>query len=141
MVYNRVMKITEEGYEKIAECFPKHRRPAKIRNLDILNALLYVLANGCKWRALPKEYGNWHTVYVRVNRWFKSGVLQRAFLLLQQKGIIEIQVNILSLDSTSVKVHPDGLGALKKQDYKALENPEAGGTPRFIWSPHLTETL
>ncbi len=32
-------------------------------------ALLYIIENGCKRRALPKEFGNWHTVYVRFNRW------------------------------------------------------------------------
>jgi len=27
-------------------------------NVEVLNALLYVLENGCKWRGLPSEYGN-----------------------------------------------------------------------------------
>ena len=63
---------------------------------------------------LPKEYGDWHVIYVRLNRWAKKGVLQAAFLRLQQQGIIQIQVNVVSLDSTCIKVHPDGMGALKK---------------------------
>ncbi|MDR2574396.1 MAG: transposase [Desulfovibrio sp.] len=25
--------------------------------------MLYVTENSCKWRALPKSFGNWHTVY------------------------------------------------------------------------------
>ena len=54
-------------------------------------------------------------IYVRVNRWAKKGVLQAAFLHLQQLGIIQIQVNVVSLDSTYIKVHPDGMGALKKR--------------------------
>jgi hypothetical protein len=37
------------------------------------------------------------------------------FLRLQQLGIIQIQVNVVSLDSTCIKVHPDGMGALKKR--------------------------
>ncbi|WP_425597238.1 transposase, partial [Synergistes jonesii] len=32
---------------------------------QLINAILYVTENGCKWRALPKSYGNWHTIYVR----------------------------------------------------------------------------
>ena len=43
-------------------------------------------------------------------------VLQTAFLRLQQLGIIQIQVNVVSLDSTCITVHPDGMGALKKTD-------------------------
>ena len=29
----------------------------------------------CKWRGLPQRFGNWHTIYTRMNRWAKSGVL------------------------------------------------------------------
>ncbi len=109
------MEIKKEQYEQIKECFPKQRKPAKISNLDVLNAALYVVENGCKWRSLPKEYGDWHVIYVQINRWVKKGVLERVFLRLQQLGIIQIQVNVVSLDSTCIKVHPDGMGALKKR--------------------------
>ena len=27
--------------------------------------------HGCKWRGLPKRFGNWHSIYVRMNRWAK----------------------------------------------------------------------
>jgi len=111
-----------------------------MNNLTVLNALLYVLENGCKWRALPSEYGNWHTVYVRLNRWAKSGVLQSAFLHLQRIGMMRVNVRIVSLDSTSIKVHPDGMGASKKEASNRLESHVADGTPKFIWSPHLIET-
>ena len=61
------MKLTEKQYEQIKEAFPKQRRQAEISNMDVLNAALYMLENGCKWRSLPKEYGNWNTIYVRLN--------------------------------------------------------------------------
>ena len=132
------MEIKKEQYEQIKECFPKQRKPAKISNLDVLNAVLYVVENGCKWRSLPKEYGDWHVIYVRINRWAKKGVLERVFLRLQQLGIIQIQVNVISLDSTCIKVHPDGMGALKKTGRNPSEGHGADGTPNFIWLPHLT---
>ena len=105
-----------------------------------MNAVLHLVENGCKWRGLPKEYGDWHVIYVRINRWAKKGVLEKAFLRLQQLGIIQIQVNVVSLDSTCIKVHPDGMGALKKTVFKPSEEHEVDGTPNFIWSPHLIET-
>ena len=132
------MELKKEHYEKIKDCFPKQRKPAKIRNLDVLNAVLYLVENGCKWRGLPKEYGNWHVIYVRVNRWAKRGILQAAFLRLQQIGIIQIKGNVVSLDSTCIKVHPDGMGALKKVGPSLSEEHGVDGTPSFIWSPHLT---
>ena len=132
------MKLQKKQYEKIKDCFPKQRKPAKINNLDVLNAVLYLVENGCKWRGLPKEYGDWHVIYVRINRWAKTGVLEAAFLRLQQLGIIQIQVNVISLDSTSIKVHPDGMGALKKAGPNLSEEHGEDGILIFIWSPHLT---
>ncbi len=99
--------------------------------------MLYLVENGCKWRGLPKEYGDWHVIYVRVNRWAKKGVLQAAFLRLQQLGIIQIKVNIVSLDSTCIKVHPDGMGAPAKMAPSPLDEREVDGIPNFIWLPHL----
>ena len=69
-------------------------------------------------------------IYVRVNRWAKKGVLQVAFLRLQQLGIIQIKVNVVSLDSTCIKVHPDGMGALKKDS-------QSIGRTRGGWNPKL----
>ena len=38
-------------------------------NLHVVNAMLYVAEHGCKWRGLPKRFGNWHTIYTRMRRW------------------------------------------------------------------------
>jgi transposase len=50
-----------------------------------------------------------------MNRWSKNGVLDRVFQELQQEQIVRIKIEAVSLDSTVVKVHPDGTGALKKR--------------------------
>jgi len=110
-------------------------------NHQVVNAILYVTENGCKWRALPKSYGNWHTVYVRMNRWSKAGVLQRLFEALQIEGIIQIKMEAVCLDSTTVKVHPDGTGALKKPANRVSGDHAEGSPQKFIWSPHLTARL
>ena len=72
-----------------------------------------------------------------MNRWAKNGVLHRVFEQLQSEQIVRIKIEALSLDSTSVKVHPDGTGALKKTARRPLENHAADGTPRFIWLPRM----
>ena len=83
-------------------------------NLQLLNALLYMVEHGCKWRGLPEHFGNWHTIYTRMNRWSKAGVLDRVFARLQEEQILAIHIEHVCLDSTTIKVHPDGTGALKK---------------------------
>jgi len=138
-MYNQAMKITNVQYQKIAKYFPVQRGNVKISNLQLINAILYVAENGCKWRALPKEYGSWHTVYVRLNRWSKNGVLQRVFEGLQAEGIIEVKVSFICLDSTTVKVHPDACGALKKMADRQSGEVAVDSPQKFIWLPRLID--
>jgi transposase len=133
------MEITESQYKRIEGCFPRQRGNVSISNLQVLNAILYVTENGCKWRGLPKHFGNWHTIYTRMNRWAKAGVLDRVFSALQEQQVIRIKIEAMSVDSTIVKVHPDGTGALKKTDRRPSANPVEGGPPRFIWLPQMLE--
>ena len=135
------MRLTEKQFAKIEHLMPTPRRKPEVSNYDFLCALLYIIENGCKWRALPKCYGNWHTVYVRMNRWSKNGVLQRLFEGLQRENIIKVKLEAVCLDSTSIKVHPNGTGALKKMENKKLVVPEVDLQQKFIWSPHLTVRL
>ena len=101
-------------------------------------ARLYVAANkGCKWRGLPAQFGNWHTIYTRMNRWAKRGVLDRVFGELQRQDIIRVKVEVVSLDSTVVKAHPDGTGAGKKTVPKPSGSRVEGGAPSFIWLPRM----
>lgn len=131
------MKLTESQYERIKAVMPRQRGNVRLSNLDLLNAILYVAENGCKWRALPKDFGNWNTIYVRLNRWAKKGVLDRVFEALQRERLIDVKIEVASLDSTIVKVHPDGTGALKKADHSPSGNPGADGQPKFIWLPRM----
>ena len=133
------MEITEEQYARIKDSLPVQRGNVSLSNLQVLNAILYVAEQGCKWRGLPKRFGRWHTIYTRMNRWAKSGVLDRVFEKLQMEQIVRIKIEAFSLDSTAVKVHPDGTGALKTTDPRLLENRGADGTPRFIWLPRMLE--
>ena len=135
------MEITSEQYKKIESSLPLQRGNVRLSNLQVLNAILYVAEHGCKWRGLPKRFGNWHSIYVRMNRWAKSGVLDRVFEQLQLQQIVRIRIEAFSLDSTSVKVHPDGTGALKKTDPRPSENLAEVGIPRFIWLPRMLERL
>jgi transposase len=133
------MEISEEQYGRIKDSLPVQRGNVSLSNLQLLNALLYVAEHGCKWRGLPKRFGNWHTIYTRMSRWSKSGVLDKVFEKLQMEQIIRIRIEAFALDSTSVKVHPDGTGALKKTAPKLSANPAEGGQPRFIWLPRMLE--
>jgi transposase len=133
------MEISEDQYTRIKDSLPVQRGNVSLSNLQFLNAVLYVAEHGCKWRELPKRFGNWHTIYTRMNRWSKSGAMDRVFEKLQLEQIVRIRIEAFSLNSTSVKVHPDGTGGLKKTDRKPSANLAADGPPRFIWLPRMLE--
>jgi len=61
------MEITLEQYKKIESSLPRQRGNVRLSNLQVLNAILYVAEHGGKWRGLPKRFGNWHSIYVRMN--------------------------------------------------------------------------
>ena len=133
------MEITEEQYARIKRSLPGQRGNVSLSNLQLLNVLLYVAEHGRKRRGLPTQFGNWHAIYTRMNRWSKSGVLDRVFTEVQRAQIVRIRLEVVSLDSTIVKVHPDGTGALKKTDPKLSASAEPDGPPRFIWLPRMLE--
>ena len=125
------MELTEAQYARIASALPVQRGNVRLSNLQVLNAILSVAEQGCKWRGVPQRFGNWHTVYTRMNRWAKNGVLDRVFAHLQREQLLRIKLEAVSLDSPIVKVHPDGTGALKKS------GPQAIGQSRGGWTPTL----
>ena len=125
------MEITPAQFAQIKDCLPTQRGNVSLSNLAVLNAILYVAEHGCKWRGLPARFGNWHTIYTRMNRWAKAGVLDRVFEQLQQSQVVRIKIEAVSLDSTSIKVHPDGTGALKKN------GPQSIGKSRGGWNTKI----
>ena len=133
------MAITQAQYERIAPCLPVQRGNVGMSNLQVLNAILYAAENGCRWRGLPEHFGNWHTIYTRMNRWSKSGVPGRVFERPQRERIVRIRLEVVSMDSTIVKVHPDGTGALKKTDRSPSAGPAGDGPPGFKWLPQTLE--
>ncbi|AVO42361.1 IS5 family transposase [Simplicispira suum] len=122
------MEITLEQFARIAHCLPTQRGNVSMTNLQVVNAMLYVAEHGCKWRGLPKRFGNWHTIYTRMRRWEKAGVLDKMFQELQREQVVRIRIEAVSLDSTSIKVHPDGTGAFKKN------GPQSIGKSRGGWN-------
>ncbi|WP_108033955.1 IS5 family transposase [Burkholderia mayonis] len=125
------MEISEAQYKQIEHCLPRQRGNVSLPNLQVLNAILYVAEHGCKWRGLPPRFGRWHTIYTRMNRWSRNGVLDRVFTELQRAQIIRVRIEAVSLDSTIVKVHPDGTGAFKKNGPQAIGKSRGGWTTKI----------
>ncbi len=66
-----------------------------------------------------------------MNRWSKNGVLDQVFEKLQREQIVRIKIEAVKLDSTIVKVHPEGTGALKKNGPQAIGKSRGGWTTKI----------
>jgi len=105
--------LTNTQFAAIEPFLPPKRRPPKYPSRKALNAILYMLSSGCSWRQLPKEYGNWHTIYTRFKRWSEAGVMDRILRELQKQKVIGVRA--VFLDSTIVRAHQSASGARKKR--------------------------
>ena len=68
--------LTWEQWELIADLFPEAKpggRPRTVSIYAVINAILYVLCQGCTWRALPGDFPDWSTVYGYFRQWRKDG--------------------------------------------------------------------
>jgi transposase len=109
------MHRTEDKYDMVKHLLPLQRGNVEIDNFTFLQAVQYISENGCKWRALPSHFGKWNTVYRRFRRWIDKGVFDKIEKELRSQAVKTKGVTKLALDSTYIKVHPDGTGAPKKR--------------------------
>ncbi len=53
------------------------RRQGKWPLAEVVNAILYVLKNGCVWRDLPGDFPPWGTAYWYFAKWQADGTWER----------------------------------------------------------------
>ena len=73
-------------------------------NRLFVEAVLWIARTGAPWRDLPAEFGHWHRVYVRYNRWSKKGIWKAVFEELSDQPDLEY----LMVDGSIVRVHQHG---------------------------------
>ncbi len=80
-------------------------------NRLFVEAVLWILRTGSPWRDLPREFGRWHSTYMRFARWRDTGVWERLTDALGRDADLEQ----LFIDSTIVRAHQHSSGAKKKR--------------------------
>jgi putative transposase len=69
--------LSDEQWERIKPFLPVTNSigsPRTVNLREILNAILYRVNTGCKWRAIPHDFPPWQTVYDYFRRWVKTGL-------------------------------------------------------------------
>jgi transposase len=103
--------LSDEEWARIEPLLPPEKPLGKERKVDlrvVLNGIVYRADNGIKWRALPREFGAWQTVYgyfrlwVRLGLWEEmNGVLVREVRLAEGR---DEEPSLAIIDSQSVKL-------------------------------------
>jgi transposase len=68
--------LSFEEYDLIAAMIPAAKtggRQRSVRIWEVVNAILYVLSQGCTWRNLPGDFPKWQTVYHYFRAWRIDG--------------------------------------------------------------------
>jgi len=98
--------LTDAQWEKIKEFFPQGNK-SKVHKRSLVEGALYLVDNGCKWRALPHDYPKWSAVKSFYYRAVESGLWEKVmdFLVRETRkkaGRSEISSYVL-IDSQSAK--------------------------------------
>jgi len=105
--------LSDEEWELIADLVPTYSGPGKIGRpvkhdkRAIVNAIFYVAATGCQWRALPGCYPNWSTVHSYHVRWSRDGtweaIVDRLRGLVREREGRDAEPSAGSVDARSVQ--------------------------------------
>lgn len=104
---------------------------------EIVNALLYVLAEGCRWRSLPHDLPPWGTVATYFYAWRDNGLLDQIHTALREacREVVaerEAEPTAAVLDSQTVKTSnlAEDAGFDGGKTGAGAQTPPAGGHRR-----------
>lgn len=110
---SRIMYLTGRIYNK-----SEHRMT--------LEGILFRMRTGIPWRDLPREFGDWNTVFRRFNLWSKKGVMTEIFQFLSRLN----DPQWLFIDGSIVKTHQDGAN-VKSSSEQAIGRSRGGNSTKI----------
>ena len=107
--------LTDAQWARIEALIPAPKsggRPASVPRREIVNAILYVVGEGIRWRALPHDFPRWQTVYHYFRLWRDDGTWQRLHDTLRDQTRVaagrDPSPSAAILDAQSVKTAEKG---------------------------------
>lgn len=120
------LMINDHAWSKLAPVlknFRIHFNSSKVRLF--LEAVLYRMRVGCPWRDLPKDFGNYSSVFNKFNRWSKKGFWVKIF-----EALKDVDNEWVFVDSTTCKAHKQAC-CIKDKKYEAIGKSVGGHTTKI----------
>ena len=125
--------------EFVSELFPEAKPGGRPRTTDlwqVLNAIFYVLVEGCRWRSLPADVSAWQTVSTDLRNWRKDGTWQKVHDQLWEWSRIEADQH----PSPSEAIIDLSVGSWDAGD-KTLCLPILYGAQVWFWSTGQSDRI
>ena len=80
-------RLNEREWNLIKDCFPKQHmgRPRRWSDRECLDAVLFLLSEGCRWSSLPDSFPPTTTVFDRFSLWVKQGIFPKILSSLRKR--------------------------------------------------------
>src|SRR5436305_9256418 len=128
--------LTDAEWALVEPLIPPAKRGGRKRTADVregLNGILYALATGCQWRALPKDLPPRSTVHGYPSLWAWDGTLGRLhhalFVQVRERAGKEASPTAAIVDSQSVKgAEKGGRASIRAATTRARRSRARSGT-------------
>ena len=135
--------LSDELWARVEPLLPEPKRDPVGRGRPRVDArrifagILYVLRNGCLWKAVPREFGSGSTLHRRFQEWERDGVFMRIWQvgLAEYDDLVGIAWEWQSIDGAMTKAPLGGEATGPNptdRGKKRHEAKPAGGRP---WRP------
>ena len=112
-------QLSGAQWEQIRDLLPQNgQRGGQWKDHRLMiDALLWALSDGGRWRNLPERFGPWQSVYDRFRNWTRRGLWDRILRRLQARKMHggEIDWSLFCIDGTVVRAHQSAAGAPPKR--------------------------
>jgi transposase len=114
-------RLSNEQWQQIQDLLPRNgQRGGQWKDHRLMiDAILWALSDGGRWRNVPKEFGPWQSVYDRFRSWTRRGIWDRILRHLQARKMKsgEIDWQLFAIDGTVVRAHQSAAGAPEKKSF------------------------
>lgn len=116
--------LSEAQMRRIKPYFPLSHGVPRVDDRRIVTGIIFVIRNGLRGRAAPKDYGPHKTIHNRFIRWSRLGVFNKIFAALAARSC---KPDRLMIDGTHLKAHRMAASLLKKGLF-----PDVTAAPKVV---------